>query len=98
MSGTDGLTRWLTGPDLAAWASIGSVYRRNVPAEGDATVLRGLLSAPAFATEEDCAAWVRARVAADFAEGRVVVLGRWQLAVTEARLCALAATIATGSS
>jgi hypothetical protein len=88
-----GLAQWLGGAGTDGRAAVGQVYRAQAPAESDSATLLRLLAPPAFASADQCAAWVRGQVAADFAAGRIVVVRRWLLSVTEARLCALGASI-----
>ncbi len=65
----------------AAARAIGAAYLRAYPGDtlGDAGAVARLPRAQ-----------IAARVRDDFAAGRVVMLDRWMLAATEARLCALA--------
>ena len=93
LAGNAGLAQWLNGAEDDGRVAVGQVYRAQMPAERDASTLLRLLAAPAFGSPEQCAAWVRAQVAADFTAGRLVVVRRWLLSVTEARLCALGASI-----
>lgn len=93
LAGNVGLTQWLSGAQEDGRVAVGQVYRAQTPAERDPSTLLRLLALPAFASPDQCAAWVRAQVAADFAAGRLVVVRRWHLSVTEARLCALGASI-----
>ena len=67
---------------LQSAAAVGEAYLSGHPQEADATLLAG-----ALAPGGD----VRHQVRADFAAGRVVRVDGWLLALTEARLCALAA-------
>lgn len=81
-----GLLRLL--PDRAAAARIGRSYLAAAPEEASVDRLMALLDLP---DGGDAARLFEARRRMDFREGRTVPVEGWRLAVTEARLCALAA-------
>jgi len=76
---------WPFGHRASARA-IGERYLRTGPDAGALRAARLLLRPAANRNQR-----IRARIAADFAAGDVVILDGWVLAATEARLCALAA-------
>lgn len=75
-------------PDRRAAARIGRAYLVSVPEEASVERLTALLDLPAGM---EGVRLFEARRRLDFREGRTVPVGGWRLAVTEARLCALAA-------
>jgi hypothetical protein len=81
-----GLLRLL--PDRAAAARIGRSYLAAAPEEASVDRLVALLDLP---DGGDAAKLFEAKRRMDFREGRTVPVEGWRLAVTEARLCALAA-------
>jgi hypothetical protein len=95
---SDELDRWLAeslgGADLGALARD---HAARFPAERTPAALRRAILA-GRRPSDSIAAHVGRAVRADFAAGRVVVLGGWHLARTEARLIALAAFHRGGES
>lgn len=72
--------------------AIGARYRDAVPTESDTVTLRALLvdaDERHSPVDSDAASALAARIARDFAEGRTVLVDGWELALTEARQCAL---------
>ena len=77
--------------DWYAARALGECYLREHPLEADARWLSDFTSGePAAYIEAVRHRFTTAR-RLDFEEGRVVIVSGWQLARTEARLCALAA-------
>ena len=78
--------------------AIGAEYLRTRPGEATAAALvaaiarsvPGGVNVLASASDPALRALVEARCRSDFAEGKTVMLRRWILSETEARLCALA--------
>lgn len=81
-------------PDLARARGVGRAWLRTCPAAGAsaAELTRLIFSAPpaAFADDADVRRFVAGRLRQDFLDGAVVGVDGWMLALTEARLCALA--------
>jgi hypothetical protein len=78
---------------LPSARAIGAAYLRSCPADGlDAETLATALPTGLNVTELRSA--IAAGVRDDFANARVVTVDGWMLAVTEARLCALACLVA----
>lgn len=75
-------------PDRRAAARIGRSYLAANPGEASVDRLMTLLDVPEGA---DAAKLIEERRRADFRDGRTTPVEGWRLAVTEARLCALAA-------
>jgi hypothetical protein len=79
--------------DWQAARALGACYLREHPHEADVRRFSDLASGPEASREA-----FRRRIATarrrDLEEGRVLVVNGWQLARTEARLCALAALTA----
>jgi hypothetical protein len=86
-------------PHARSAAQIGREYLRLRPSEGDVTCLLNWLCSPALrdgrssatANHRLLAEMVRRNQEEDFKEGRVVLIQRWMISETEARLCALVA-------
>lgn len=81
---------------------IGKRLLTDRPHEADAPLLSRFLAGSAAEYERmrrsnqiELRQFIRARVRLDFQTGRVIHLGGWVLAETEARLCAIAALAAT---
>jgi len=87
----DALVALVTRPDAAD--EIGRSYLALHPEEADADALVAALAPPGSAVERArggaLARAMRRRVHDDFARGDIVELDGWQLARSEARLCAL---------
>lgn len=86
--------------EMASAIMVGQEYLRSTPGERDVQQLMGrLFPGRAQTTEFEKAEQearcnlLRSQARQDFEEGRVVRLRGWVLAVTEARLCALAVLI-----
>ena len=78
---------------LPSARAIGAAYLRSRPANGlDAAALAAAL--PAGKTVAELRSAIAASVRDDFAASRVVTVDGWMLAITEARLCALAYLVA----
>jgi DNA-binding IclR family transcriptional regulator len=77
----------------ASARAIGRAYLAAVPAEADAARIAALLALGPASGASPAALRRRmaARLRADFAAGRTIVLDGWLLAESEARLCALVA-------
>jgi hypothetical protein len=82
----------------ASARAIGAVYLAGHPEEADARRLIELVigadgDPPAIRdmSDPELRAWLRGRLARDFATERIVKLDGWLLAATEVRLCALVA-------
>lgn len=77
------------------WARIGRAYLQTDPPEADlarlTSELADTLDGPSFGTREELERRVARAIQADFAGGRLVEVGGWQLSLTEARLCAVTA-------
>lgn len=80
---------------------LGRLYVARRPDEGDLEALMGRIAGSLGLHQDELAivgrrelqARVRHRIRQDFASGAVVDLDGWRLAVTEARLCAVAALV-----
>ena len=75
--------------DPGSAARVGRAYLDSVPSERDLDRLLALLDPPQAAGLEALRAWAASSVSRDFERGDAVDVGGWQLARTEARLCAL---------
>lgn len=76
---------------------VGAAYRKTYPDEDDVEVLRASL--PQFdglsgQEVQEQLGTLRDQVRSDFAEGRIVMVDGWLLAVTEARAAALVSLLA----
>ena len=86
------LETFLSNPELVV--EIGSAYLRLAPEENDVETLgtRVFSDVPwSVRFRSSVARALREAVRGDFREGRVVLLSGWQLSLTEARVCAIAA-------
>jgi hypothetical protein len=95
VSTTARLKRMLLALFTDPWCaySIGTAFARTMPEaarSADLLAAAFLTEQPAaFATIDELRASILMQIHGDFAEGRVVNVDGWLLAVTEARLCAL---------
>jgi hypothetical protein len=85
-------------PHADSALTIGQAYLRIAVDEREPARLAGLIASdcgePVFSSDADAVRRCLARrTRRDFAEGRVVTVRGWILAVTEARLCGLAALV-----
>ncbi|MCC7016132.1 MAG: hypothetical protein IT564_02880 [Rhodospirillales bacterium] len=72
---------------------VGRLYLARHPAEASIDLLLAALGAYPERDGRKLSAWVAARRDEDFAADRIVTLDGWELALFEARLCALAALL-----
>jgi hypothetical protein len=93
-------------PDPVAARAIGAEYVRTRPGEATTAALvdaiahsvPGGLDVLSTASDRALSALLAERTRTDFAEGKTVVLRRWILSETEARLCALCVSRGRGRS
>ena len=85
---------YFRGGDLTSVTAIGAAYRQGLPAETLLSDVEELLGGVAgYSDLGSAVAALRAAVMADFDAVRLTSVGGWQLAPSEARLCALADVI-----
>jgi hypothetical protein len=85
-------------PHRKSASAVGREYLKIAPLEADVSRLLELIGAPeksirdrSSADAEALAEWLQAKQRDDFDQGRIVLVQRWMLSQTEARLCALIA-------